>query len=169
MLTARGWADAAEVDDSGQVDWAVLPHADRHRATVLRPRRQGALPLVLVRTAAEEAAGSTDLESSDSEILGLVIGIGDPAVPVSTTPDCGCDACDSGSRDLLENLDRTLLSIVDGSFEVAHTPQGQQHAHLLRCGERQRGRRPGRHPDPHRAALGRELDASPSESGDRSG
>ena len=124
VLTARGWADAAEVDDSGQVDWAVLPHADRHRATVLRPRRQGALPLVLVRTAAEEAAGSTDLESSDSEILGLVIGIGDPAVPVSTTPDCGCDACDSGSRDLLENLDRTLLSIVDGSFEVAHTPQG---------------------------------------------
>ena len=124
MLTARGWADT---DDGAQLDWAVTPHVDRYRATVLRPRRSGAQPLVLARTAPDDAAGSADLEGSEALILGLVIGIGDPAVPVSTTPNCGCDACDSGSRDLLEELDRTLLSIVDGSFETVLSPGWTSH------------------------------------------
>lgn len=129
-LTARGWADAADSDDSDdndaseQLAWAIQPHAHRYRATVLRPRRSGALPLVLARTAPEDATGSIDISGRDALVLGLVVGIGEPAVPVSTTPDCGCDACDSGSRELLEDLDRTLLSIVDGSVEVTRTPHG---------------------------------------------
>lgn len=39
-------------------------------------------------------------------------------VSVLLTPHCGCDACDSGSGEVLEELDRWILSIVDGSFEI---------------------------------------------------
>lgn len=125
VLTARGWAtreDAETGDLRAGVHWARPPRLELHRTTVLRPRRPGALPLVLARTAPDDAAGSTHLESGDALILGLVVGIVDPAVAVSTVPDCGCDACDSGSRDLLEDFDRTLLSIVDGSFEAVLSP-----------------------------------------------
>lgn len=125
VLTARGWTtheDTETGDLRAGVRWASPPRLPLHRTIVLRPRRPGALPLVLARTAPDDAAGSNDLEGHDALILGLVVGIGDPAVPVSTTPVCGCDACDSGSRDLLEDLDRTLLSIVDGSFEVELSP-----------------------------------------------
>lgn len=125
VLTARGWAtreDAETGDLRAGVRWATPPRLPLHRTTVLRPRRPGTLPLVLAHTAPDDEAGSTDPEGGDALILGLVVGIGDPAVPVSTTPVCGCDACDSGSRDLLEDLDRTLLSIVDGSFETVLSP-----------------------------------------------
>lgn len=130
VLTARGWADAVEISDGAQVSWAVEPRIDLHRTTVLRPRRPGAQPLVLARTAPDDAAGSTrlapggiDLASGDAEIPDLVVGLGDPAVAV-LEPDCLCDACDYGSRDLLEQLDEAILSIVDGSSEVEHGPQG---------------------------------------------
>lgn len=119
VLTARGWAEAEE---DAHPEWVTAPQVATHRTTVLRPSRPGAEPLLLARTAPEDAGGSTDLEGADAQILGLVIGAGDPAVPVSTVPDCGCDACDSGSHDLLEDLDRTLLSIVDGSFEAELAP-----------------------------------------------
>lgn len=137
VLTARGWADAVDAGDSdtgdsdledsdlaggAQIDWAARPRVERYRTTVMHPRRPGALPLVLARTAPDGAAGSTDLAGREALILGLVIGVGDPAVPVRTIPDCGCDACDSGSRDLLEDLDSTLLSVVDGSFEAVLRP-----------------------------------------------
>src|SRR5690606_22817037 len=47
-------------------------------------------------------------------------------LPVETIPDCGCDACDSGSRDLLEQLDQSILSIVDGSYEALISPDGRR-------------------------------------------
>lgn len=125
VLTSRAWATREDMESGdlrAGVRWAAPPRLELHRTTVLRPHRPGALPLVLARTAPEDAAGSIDITGSDALILGLVVGIGDPAVAVSTVPDCGCDACDSGSRDLLEDLDRTLLSIVDGSFEVDLSP-----------------------------------------------
>ncbi|HEX7349966.1 DUF1990 domain-containing protein, partial [Brachybacterium sp.] len=130
VLTARGWATRVEsegADLRSGIRWATPLRLPLHRATVLRPRRPGAQALVLARTASEDAVGSSDLAGADAQILGLEIGMGEPAVPVSTVPDCGCDACDSGSRDLLETLDRTLLSIVDGSFEVELAPGWTSH------------------------------------------
>ena len=123
VLTARGWADAVEIEDGAQVSWAVDPYTDLYRATVLRPRRPGAQPLVLVRTAPDDATGSTDLAAADAVVPDLVVGFGEPAVAV-LEPDCLCDACDSGSRDLLEVLDQAILSIVDGSSEVVRSPDG---------------------------------------------
>lgn len=124
VLTARGWAEAVSVEDGGELEWASPPFVSPHRATVLHPLRRDAEPLVLARTAPDDATGSTDLRGEDAEVPGLVVGFGDPPLPVNTTPDCGCDACDSGSGDLLEDLDRTILSIVDGSFEVVATAEG---------------------------------------------
>ncbi|WP_420865007.1 DUF6226 family protein [Brachybacterium paraconglomeratum] len=57
---------------------------------------------------------------------GPVVGAGDPPLPVETIPDCGCDACDSGSRNLLELLDQVILSIVDGSYEALISPDGRR-------------------------------------------
>ena len=125
VLIGRGWAGRVDLpagDLRSGLRWVSPPRTALHRTTVLRPRRLGAQPLILARTAPEDAGGSTDLQGADAQILGLVLGVGDPAVPVSIVPDCGCDACDSGSRDLLEDLDRTLLSIVDGSFETVLSP-----------------------------------------------
>ncbi|MGP9680815.1 DUF1990 domain-containing protein [Brachybacterium sp. AOP3-A1-3] len=129
VLTARGWADEVEdatenaAGDGAQISWAVAPRADLYRTTVLRPRRAGAQPLVLARTAPEDAVGSTNLAGGDAVSLDLVVGFGEPVVAV-LEPDCLCDACDSGSRDLLEQLDQAILSIVDGSSEVVLGPHG---------------------------------------------
>ena len=47
---------------------------------------------------------------------GVTLGVGDPAVSVTWIPDCGCDACDSGSQDVLDELDEAILGIVSGTF-----------------------------------------------------
>jgi len=55
----------------------------------------------------EELVGAVD--------AGVSLGVGDPAVLVLAAPDCGCDACDSGSQDALDELDEYMLSVVTGS------------------------------------------------------
>ena len=44
------------------------------------------------------------------------LGAADPAVRVTWIPDCGCDACDSGSQDVLDELDENVLGVVSGAF-----------------------------------------------------
>lgn len=117
VLTSHGWARVEEAADGAALPWHVAPHTSLHSATVLRPHRPGAVPLVLQRTAPADAPGSTDLAPADALLPGLVVGVGEEPVPLEAIPDCGCDACDSGSRDLLEQLDRLVVSVVDGSFE----------------------------------------------------
>ena len=124
VLTRRGWASETVHEDPGQVAWEPRPRVAPQRTTVLEPHRPGAERLVLARTAPEDAPGSTDLRSGEAMLPGLLLGIGDPAVTVETLPDCGCDACDDGSASQLEQLDRALLSIVDGSLEVVMTSSG---------------------------------------------
>ena len=46
----------------------------------------------------------------------MTLGVGDPAVCVAWFPHCGCDACDSGSRHELDELDAHMLSIVSGAY-----------------------------------------------------
>ena len=126
VLVATGWAEREEIADSAALSWLTDPLVTTRRATVLRPHRPGAQPLLLVRTAPEEAPGSVDLTSGDAVLHSVVVGLGDPPLAVETVPDCGCDACDSGSRDLLEQLDQSILSIVDGSYEVQVSPDGRR-------------------------------------------
>ncbi len=83
------------------------------RARRVRPVRAGALPLLVCTSG---FAGVSD--------NGVLIGVGDPALQVATIPDCGCDACDSGSADLLAELDRLVLDVVGGQFIHVVTSRG---------------------------------------------
>jgi hypothetical protein len=41
---------------------------------------------------------------------------------VAELPDCGCDACDSGSADLLDAIDETIGYLVGGPFVMLRGP-----------------------------------------------
>ena len=102
------------------------PHRTRHRNRVGRvakhsgdaprsclPLVAGALPLVLARSRIE-----------DVDDAGVTIGVGDPTVAHTWIPVCGCDACDSGSQDALDEPDECVLGIVAGQFR--RLPRGTQ-------------------------------------------
>jgi hypothetical protein len=103
-LTTAGLAHV-EPEREGVPRWVAPPGTDVHRADVVVPRRDGALALVLARSRIE---GVDD--------AGVTIGVGRPAVAVHAIPDCGCDACDSGSQDVLDELDEWVGGIVRGEF-----------------------------------------------------
>jgi len=103
VLSARGWARQSE-----RVEWALGPFDSGGVSTMLWPDAAGAAPLVVT---AHEPVDSAHVPT-------LTLAAGDPAVMLASIPDCGCDGCDRGSTDLLEELDRWVLSVVDGSLEV---------------------------------------------------
>ena len=72
------------------------------------PCREGAQALTVARTSIDDVSD-----------FGVVLGFGDPPVVVERFPDCGCDACDSGSANELEHLDDHLLDIVGGTYRQA--------------------------------------------------
>lgn len=103
VLIARGWARQL-----GRVEWALAPFDAGGVSTMLKPDAAGAVPLVV-----------TVHEPVDSaHVPTLTLAAGDPAVMLASIPDCGCDGCDRGSADLLEEVDRWVLSVIDGSLEV---------------------------------------------------
>jgi hypothetical protein len=95
----------AVVDAVAQVDWSVPPRTVVTRADRIVPHVPGALPLVVARS----RMGNVD-------DAGVTLGVGDPAVCFAWIPDCGCDACDSGSQDVLDELDEHVLGVVSGAF-----------------------------------------------------
>jgi hypothetical protein len=56
--------------------------------------------------------------SGDATLAVLHVAVVRPDVVVERQPDCGCDACDSGSGDLLEAVDATVRHVVGGPFVV---------------------------------------------------
>lgn len=76
------------------VRWAKDSGARYRRTDRLVPRAAGGLTLVL-------AYSGFDCEAVNA----VTIAISDPAVAVGLSPDCGCDACDSGSQNELDHLD----------------------------------------------------------------
>ncbi len=103
VLLDRGWAREAS-----RVDWALRPFDAGGTETVLSPAADGAVPLVL----------TTHTPVDCDHIFTVTVAAGSPAVRLAEIPDCGCDACDRGSAELLEDMDRWVLSVVDGSLEV---------------------------------------------------
>ncbi|MET0417968.1 MAG: DUF6226 family protein, partial [Actinoplanes sp.] len=71
--------------------------------------RPGTLPLLLLERGGELAV--------------LRIAVVRPEIDLITLPDCGCDACDRGSDDLLEAIDETISAVVTEAF-VALRGQG---------------------------------------------
>lgn len=115
---ARVWADAlvnvpevasetlepAPLDDDGRL-------GSFDRGVRLSSSRPGTLPLFLL----ERDAG---LRESASALPVLHISVVAPQVAVERVPDCGCDACDSGSVGLLRTVDEAIDHLVGGSFVV---------------------------------------------------
>ena len=105
-LTGLGLADLEQVADPATA-WRDGP-PDRTlgpRAVRLRPHRQGAVPVLLAFRSVEDVPDTV-----------VDIGAGEPAAHIETVPDCGCDACDSGSDSFLGVLDGYLLAIVNGEL-----------------------------------------------------
>ena len=105
-LVTSGVATAErDVDRDVEVTWVEPPRNDVHRVDRVTARRDGTVPLVVTRNRIEGVDGA-----------GVTIGAGDPAVVVEMIPDCGCDACDSGSQDVIDQVDDCLGGIVRGEF-----------------------------------------------------
>lgn len=114
-VSELGLAIVSAVEDVGTV-WREEPPYRVPMVTEarwVRPRRSGALPLLVC------------LRSFDGVPDNVVtLGAGEPAVEVATLPDCGCDACDHGADQLLEELDEHLLDVSSGAFVWVKTPGG---------------------------------------------
>ena len=98
-------AGLAEVERRAEVPWRVPPTTVISGTDRVIPRAAGALPLVIGRSQLAEIPDA-----------GVTLGVGDPAVCVAWFPHCGCDACDSGSREVLDDLDAHVVAIVTGAF-----------------------------------------------------
>ena len=92
------------IDVDAQVGWRMPPSPVISRTTRVVPKVSEALPLSVARS-----------QLGSVEDAGVVLGAGDPAVCVTFIPDCGCDACDSGSQDVLDEL-TSIVAVVSGAF-----------------------------------------------------
>lgn len=120
----RAWSDvlvrrfgvAVESPALREVDLGGLDAAADlvERFQVWRPRGPGELPLMLATWSMQGVPDAV-----------LAIGVGDPPQWVERQPDCGCDACDSGSADLLAVLDETIETVVTGHFLHITTRTGR--------------------------------------------
>lgn len=95
LLRARAWVEVL----SGLPDVETSRDGSGVRLVSARPDTQ---PLVVVE------------ESPDGGVPSVRVGLAD-AVNADLFPDCGCDACDFGSADLLEGLDSAVLELLGGA------------------------------------------------------
>jgi hypothetical protein len=100
-ITASGVGSAEEVDP-GDVTWVGDQHLAPSRVTVLtgRPGTQR----IVVGLFADETF--------------VQVGLGDPVELLDRQPDCGCDACDTGSADLLDTVDSAFALALSGGVHV---------------------------------------------------
>lgn len=75
------------------------------RVRLLEPVRARALTLIVTSTLVDGLPFGLEIGASNSNA---------PAVLLEAVPDCGCDACDTGSADLLESLDNCLFAVARG-------------------------------------------------------
>lgn len=95
----------AALDRNAHVQWRTPPQTVLSRVERVTPLVSGALPLIVARS-----------QLGTVEDAGVTLGVGDPAVSFALIPDCGCDACDSGSQGVLDEVDRYILGVVSGGF-----------------------------------------------------
>ena len=126
---ARAWAAVledvlgarAETLSEGSITQDGRPHPF-DRGVRLTPRDPGGLPLLFLERDAPTQAGAATLAVLD-------IGVGDPGAVVGSMPDCGCDACDSGSLDLFDAIDSTVGQVVGGPFVVLQSKKWRAQWH----------------------------------------
>jgi hypothetical protein len=104
-ITALG--PVAEIHRDVKVRWLDPPSPHGSAPVVvgadrLVPLVEGGLPLTFGRSGGVPVA--------------VVLGVGDPAWCPAFMPDCGCDACDTGSQNELDHLDGYVFGIVTGRY-----------------------------------------------------
>ena len=110
---ADAWVDAlvalglATVERDADERWLESPTTAIIRTDVLSPTVVGGLPLVVGRSRIEDVMDA-----------GVTLGAGLPAVQIAFVPDCGCDACDSGSQDEIDLIDSYFRPVVSGEFRL---------------------------------------------------
>ena len=110
---ARAWATTLAVRIE-VLEPAPATDADAgpfDRGVRLVPRDSDALPLLLLER-------DVPTQPDQGTLAVLTITVARPDIVVETQPDCGCDACDSGSSDLLEAVDAPIRHVVGGPFVV---------------------------------------------------
>ena len=87
--------------------WAGDRIIEPTRVTLVEGR-PGTRPVVI---------GTAPLHDADDAVV--QVGVGDPVEVLELQPDCGCDACDTGSSDLLGTLDDAfVLALSCGVYAV---------------------------------------------------
>jgi hypothetical protein len=104
VVPARGRAWAARLAELPGVRVEPVDHGVR-----LTSSRPETLPLLLLER---------DMWPDGRQTWPAVLWISvvRPEIVVDRQPDCGCDACDSGSEDLLTAVDRAVGAVVGGPF-----------------------------------------------------
>ena len=114
---ARAWAAVLEEALGARSEGLEPAHAAAassepfDRVIRLVPRHPDALPLLLLER-------DVPTHPDQGTLAVLTIAVARPDIVVERQPDCGCDACDSGSSDLLEAVDAAVRRIVGGPFVV---------------------------------------------------
>ncbi|MEB3966870.1 DUF6226 family protein [Streptomyces kunmingensis] len=120
---AQAWTRALCGPGLAEAEPAAAPAALWRRAgdralggaVRLRPVRAGAAPLIFGFAAVDGVPRTV-----------LVIGAGEPAKTLGALPDCGCDACDDGSEQLIEAVDDLVLAVVTGTFVHIDAGRGRE-------------------------------------------
>lgn len=99
VAAGLGSAHRVAADEHEWVEPSALPLA---RTTVLRGR-PGTLPVTV-----SLLEGETFVR----------VGVGEPVEALDLQPDCGCDACDTGSADLLDTVDTVFVLALSGGVLV---------------------------------------------------
>ncbi len=81
------------------------------RGVRLVPQQSGALPLLFLEHDVSTQPGQATLAVLSVAVVG-------PDLVLERYPDCGCDACDTGSADLLEAVDAVVRRVVGGPYVV---------------------------------------------------
>jgi hypothetical protein len=105
------------------------------RGIRLVPRHPDALPLLLLER-------DVPTQPDQGIVAVLTIAVARPDIVVETQPDCGCDACDSGSGDLLEAVDAAIRHVVGGPFVVLRGKKWHAEWHPEGGSAGSNGRRP---------------------------
>ena len=130
---ARAWARAL-ADELGATVEPVEPDGTRTGGVRVTSPRPGTLPLLLLEHEVPTGPGKPPLPV-------LTVAVGDEDVDVEQQPDCGCDACDSGSDGLLEAVDDVVLAVVTGPYVALRHADWQAEWHPEGGGSRHGGRR----------------------------
>lgn len=111
LARAEAWCIAAvelglaTLERDVSVRWVSDRDRPYSRVDRLVPNAAGAIPLVVGYLTIEDAGFSA-----------VDLAAGDPAVLIAVEPPCGCEACDSGSQDALDQLDEHVLGVISGQF-----------------------------------------------------